>query len=120
LKHTTSTKQDNPTKNEDSQMEPALKGKEPQALILNRKDNVAVALADLEADTDCLVMGDGGEKYFLTVLETIPFGHKLALVDLAGDEVVYKYGEEIGQMKVSVRRGGWIHSHNLYCRRGMK
>lgn len=90
------------------------------ALILDQKDNVAVALSDLAVGDTCLVAEDGGKKYEVTVSEAIPFGHKFALTDLAQDAGVYKYGEEIGKMKVTLKKGGWIHSHNMYCDRGMK
>lgn len=90
------------------------------ALVLDQKDNVAVALADLAAGDSCLVAEDGGKKYEVTVIENIPFGHKFALKDLAKDEGVFKYGEEIGKMKQGIQRGGWIHNHNMYCDRGMK
>jgi hypothetical protein len=88
------------------------------ALVLDRKDNVAVALVDLAVGDSCLVAEDGGKKYEVQVIENIPFGHKFSLADLGTDAPVFKYGEEIGKMKTPVRRGGWIHSHNLYCERG--
>jgi len=90
------------------------------ALVLDQKDNVAVALSDLAAGDSCLVAEDGGKKYQVTVVEKIPFGHKFALAALAADAPVYKYGEEIGKMKTPIERGGWIHNHNMYCDRGMK
>ena len=88
------------------------------ALVLDQKDNVAVALTDLAEGDRCLVAEDGGKKYEVCVTEPIPFGHKFSLADLAPDAAVYKYGEEIGKMKVAVKKGGWIHNHNLYCDRG--
>ena len=91
-----------------------------KALVIDRKDNVAVALTDLNAGDKCLVIEDGGKQYEVTVKEQIPFGHKFALGDMKKDEVVYKYGEEIGRMKEPIAKGGWIHSHNMYCDRGMK
>ncbi len=89
------------------------------ALALDVKDNVAVTLADVARGEDCTVREDGGREYGVTAVEAIAFGHKIALVALDRDEAVYKYGEEIGRMKTPVARGGWIHSHNLYCERGM-
>lgn len=90
------------------------------ALVLDQKDNVAVALTDLAAGDACLVAEDGGRKYRLEVIENIPFGHKFALADLGQDASVFKYGEEIGKMKVPLKKGGWIHNHNMYCDRGLK
>jgi len=89
------------------------------ALVLDPKDNVAIALTDLEAGDVCTVAEDSGNKYDATVVEKIPFGHKFALADLAADAPVYKYGEEIGKMKVAIKKGAWIHIHNMYCERGM-
>ncbi len=90
------------------------------ALVLDQKDNVAVALADLLAGETCTVIEDDGKRYAVMVIAAIPFGHKFALTDLQKDEGVYKYGEEIGKMKVDLHRGDWIHNHNMYCDRGMK
>jgi altronate dehydratase small subunit len=89
------------------------------ALVLDPKDNVAIALTDLAAGDACTVAEDGGKKYEAVVIEKISFGHKFALADLAPNAPVYKYGEEIGKMKVAIKKGAWIHSHNLYCERGM-
>ena len=90
------------------------------ALVLDQKDNVGVALTDLAAGESCTVVEDGGRQYDLTVVENIPFGHKFALVDFITDQPVFKYGEEIGKMKTTLAKGGWIHNHNMYCDRGMK
>jgi hypothetical protein len=91
-----------------------------KALILDPKDNVAVALADLDSGDECQVTEDGGARYIFQVTESIPFGHKFALVALNQDDPVYKYGEEIGKMKTPLQKGGWVHVHNMYCDRGMK
>ncbi|MDX9860571.1 MAG: UxaA family hydrolase [Rhodospirillales bacterium] len=90
------------------------------ALVLDPKDNVAVALTDLAAGEGCLVIQDGGERFEVVVNENIAFGHKFALADLEKDDAVFKYGEEIGRMKEPLARGGWIHVHNMYCDKGMK
>jgi len=90
------------------------------ALVLDQKDNVAVALVDLVAGDCCVVTDDAGKKSELSITEDVAFGHKIALTDLGKDSAVYKYGEEIGRMKVAIRKGGWIHNHNMYCQRGMK
>jgi len=40
-------------------------------------------------------------------------GHKVALKDIAKGEYVYKYGHVIGRAKEDIKKGDWIHSHNL-------
>jgi altronate dehydratase small subunit len=92
---------------------------EKTALVIDHADNVAVALTDLRKGDVCLVR-KGDQTVRVTVLEDIPFGHKLAIKNIAKDESVLKYGEEIGKMKVSVEQGGWIHNHNMYCERGTR
>ncbi|ALS23063.1 MULTISPECIES: UxaA family hydrolase [Paenibacillus] len=92
---------------------------EKAALVIDPKDNTAVALTDLSKGDLCIVRKENREES-IVVLEDIPFGHKIALQPIGRDESVYKYGEEIGKMKVPVPKGGWIHSHNMYCERGMK
>lgn len=88
------------------------------ALVLDAKDNVAVVLADVAAGEICRIRGRGEDYDFLAV-ENIAFGHKVALCALREGDPIYKYGEEIGVARESIPPGGWIHSHNLYCERGM-
>lgn len=89
------------------------------ALVLDAKDNVGVVLADVVKGDTCTIREDGGREYELAAVENIGFGHKISLNALGKDAPVYKYGEEIGKMKEPIAKGGWIHSHNLYCERGM-
>ena len=88
------------------------------ALVLDGKDNVAVVLADVAEGDACVIRGLG-EEYDLAAAEAVPFGHKVALAALREGDPIYKYGEEIGVAREAIPRGGWIHSHNLYCERGM-
>lgn len=71
---------------------------------INEKDNVAVALEALHA---------GYSENEITLLNDVPFGHKVLLSDLkAGDEVI-KYGFPIGRISEDTPKGGYVHSHNL-------
>jgi altronate dehydratase len=88
------------------------------ALVLNERDNVAVVLAEVAAGDSCTIRGRGAE-YELTTVQDVPFGHKVALAPIAGDEPIRKYGEVIGVATKAIPRGGWVHTHNLYCARGM-
>lgn len=89
------------------------------ALVIDRSDNVAVALTDLKKGEECILrFNDREEKVVL--LEDIAFGHKVAISNIDKDESVLKYGEEIGKMMAPVQRGAYIHNHNMYCERGLK
>lgn len=79
-----------------------------QLLQITPQDNVAVALTDLTPGTAVLSNGDS-----ITLTDSIPQGHKVALVDIAAGEPIIRYGYSIGNAKSSIRRGQWVHSHNL-------
>lgn len=80
----------------------------PPYIHIHPDDNVLVAARPIEAGSRIYVNGQA-----LEVHDDIPAGHKLALTDLDAEEQVFKYGHVIGQTSEPVRRGAWIHSHNL-------
>jgi hypothetical protein len=88
------------------------------ALILNERDNVAVVLAAVNKSDNCIVRGRG-EDYCLQIMEDVDFGHKVALSSISKGEPIYKYGEKIGVARDNIPQGSWVHTHNLYCERGM-
>ncbi len=45
--------------------------------------------------------------------DRIPAGHKIALKDLSLGEYVIKYGQIIGRSTADIKKGDWVHSHNL-------
>ncbi|MDE7323954.1 MAG: altronate dehydratase family protein [Lachnospiraceae bacterium] len=75
---------------------------------INENDNVAVALEVIPENTTVNV----GETDVTTTME-IPAGHKFALVDIAAGTPVIKYGFRIGNTTTAVKKGEWIHTHNL-------
>jgi len=84
-----------------------------RALVMAEADTVATALEDLAAG-DRLDDADPP----LTVAEDVPFGHTLALVDVAAGDIVRKYGEAIGEATEPIARGEWVHTHNCESARG--
>ncbi|WP_458186984.1 UxaA family hydrolase [Haladaptatus sp. NG-WS-4] len=83
------------------------------ALLMTESDNVATALDDLAAGRTIEYDGDD-----VTLVEDVPFGHKLALAELAAGEEVRKYGEIIGRTTRDVEPGEWVHTHNCESTRG--
>ena len=71
-------------------------------------DNVAVALRPLEAG-ECVELA--GRQ--LPVGEAIPEGHKVAIAEIAPQEVVRKYGWPIGRATQRIAAGAQVHSHNV-------
>ncbi|WP_313758790.1 UxaA family hydrolase [Atlantibacter hermannii] len=51
------------------------------------------------------------------VKEAIPIGHKLAIRDLAVNDTVIKYGEDIGRVVSAIKQGEHLHVHNVKTKR---
>lgn len=71
-------------------------------------DTAAVALRPLTEH--CVLIADG-EEIMLT--EPIPQGHKFALRDICEGEEIIKYGAPVGIAKCDIKKGSWIHTHNI-------
>ncbi len=80
-----------------------------QLITVHEKDNVAVTPRDFKQG-ETLTRPQGPA---LVALTDIPCGHKVALTDLAAQAPIVKYGEIIGRAKQAIRRGEWVHTHNL-------
>ncbi len=88
-----------------------------QAIVLDPKDSVAVALADLVPGQKCAVRV-GQTVRDVELRERIPLGHKFALYPIARGTSVLKYGEVIGDSTADIEQGAWVHLHNLASSRG--
>ncbi len=75
---------------------------------INENDNVAVALEVIPANTTVNVNGES-----VTTTMEIPAGHKFALCDMPEGTPVIKYGFRIGNTTTAVKKGEWIHTHNI-------
>jgi altronate dehydratase len=81
----------------------------PNVIVINPKDNVAIAL-DAIKEGEAVKLPDSQE--FATV-EDIPYSHKIALSDITAGCNIIKYGEIIGEAKEDIKKGQWVHTHNL-------
>ena len=82
------------------------------AMIIDAKDNVAVAIEPI-AKGDNAVYVCEGKEVSLPALEDITIYHKLATRDIAKGEPVVKYGEHIGVASSDIRAGEHVHVHNV-------
>jgi (2R)-sulfolactate sulfo-lyase subunit alpha len=92
---------------------------EPHLLVHDRKDNVGVVVVEnLAAGTDMLCrVTEDNSTFRLKVLDDVPIGHKVALVDLSEGDTAIKYGEDIGRMVGAAAKGKHVHVHNLKTKR---
>jgi altronate dehydratase small subunit len=83
-----------------------------KAIVIDTKDNVAIALMPLGAHTTVPVEIEGHIEE-VKLVSDIPAGHKFALRDLEEGGIVVKYGEPIGQSTARISRGEHVHIHNI-------
>ena len=89
------------------------------ALKAHESDNVATVFADGVVDgTVVAVLDPAGSRVEVRVIGDIPYGHKLALCDIAAGSQITKYGEEIGVASQNILLGEYVHVHNLDSMRG--
>ena len=89
------------------------------ALKCDHLDNVATIFANDVRDQDAVEVRDKmGESEVLTVIGDVPYGHKIAVTDIPAGSHIMKYGESIGEAECDIRRGDYVHVHNMKALRG--
>lgn len=89
------------------------------ALKVHDGDNVATIFANGVFSGGQVELRDKkGNTEALRVLGDVPYGHKIATQDIPLGQSVRKYGEEIGIATRNIRKGEYVHVHNLDSMRG--
>ena len=89
------------------------------ALKVDDLDNVATIFANGITDgTEVEVRDKKGNSEIITVHGDVPYGHKIALRDIAPGEHIMKYGECIGAASHPISKGDYVHVHKLDALRG--
>ena len=89
------------------------------ALKVHDLDNVATIFAEGISDGQTVEVRDKrGNKEMVTVFETVPYGHKIAVAPIQKGGRIRKYGEEIGIATRDIAQGEYVHVHNLDSMRG--
>jgi len=81
-----------------------------RAFQINTNDNVASLLDNAVTGVVQIL---GAQPQSIPLLEKIDRGHKIALRDIASGEAIMKFGVRIGHATQSIKRGAWVHLHNL-------
>jgi altronate dehydratase len=80
----------------------------PNALQIDSRDNVAVALDEIPKGAGVILQG----KDSISALNSVPFAHKVALCRISAGEPVIKYGAAIAFATADIQMGEWVHEHN--------
>lgn len=71
-------------------------------------DNVVIALKDLNKGSVIEV-----DDHKIKLLDFIPQGHKVAIIDISKDEGIIKYSLPIGAATKNILTGSHVHVHNI-------
>lgn len=89
------------------------------ALRVDDLDNVATIFANGVVNGSTVEIRDKkGTREEVRVIGDVPYGHKIAVRDIKLGEQITKYGEEIGMASKNIRKGEYVHIHNLEAMRG--
>lgn len=89
------------------------------ALKVDDRDNVATIFANDITDGVVVQARDkAGATEAIRVIGDVPYGHKIALTDISQGEHITKYGECIGAASCDIRKGEYVHVHNMAALRG--
>jgi len=89
-----------------------------KVFVIEKIDNVGTAVTEpIQAGE---TVGTNGRVTDVTVVARadIPFGHKIALADIAQGAQVTKYGLSIGSALSDIKAGDHVHVHNVESNRG--
>ncbi len=89
------------------------------ALKVDDLDNVATIFAnDVKGGQTVEVRDKKGATEQIVISDDVPYGHKIALYDLKKGDKIMKYGECIGAASCDIKKGDYVHVHNLEALRG--
>lgn len=86
---------------------------EINALMMDVTDNVVTCVNEVEAG-EMVVYRKGDEICTIKAEESIPYCHKIALVDIPKGAEIIKYGEILGETSEEIKMGHWVSHNNLF------
>ena len=89
------------------------------AMLINEKDNVIVAIEPLSKETKAVYQVNGRSEE-VKVLEDIPMYHKIARVPIKARSEIIKFGDDIGEAGCDNPDGTYVHTHNVLSIREKK
>lgn len=83
------------------------------ALMIDEKDDVIVAIEPIEKGSEINYKAKDDTVKTLTALDNIIIYHKIAVKDIAKGNPISKYGEHIGVAATDIKAGMHVHEHNV-------
>lgn len=77
-------------------------------LRIDPKDNLVTCLRAVKNGEEITVDGER-----IKVSGDVPQFHKIAIADIPKGGICYKYGQVIGKASADIKKGDYVHVHNL-------
>lgn len=77
-------------------------------LRIDPKDNLVTCLRAVKSGEEITVDGER-----IKVSGDVPQFHKIAIADIPKGGICYKYGQIIGKASADIKKGDYVHVHNL-------
>ena len=89
-----------------------------KAIVIDTKDNLANMVGKgTKGDKVTCTVADS-ETVTIELLDDIPSNHKFAFVDIKKDDDILKYGLNMGKASTDIKKGEYVHVHNIESNRG--
>jgi len=89
-----------------------------KALTMDVKDNVGTAISAITAGEEVEVLSTKQEVVQrIKAKDSLPLGHKIALMDIQKGNEIKKYGAVIGKAVKDITVGQYVHIHNVESNR---
>lgn len=89
-----------------------------KVFVVEKTDNVGTAVGEPIQKGDAVSTDGRVTDLTVTATADIPYGHKIALHDIAQGEQVIKYALSIGTALADIKAGDHVHVHNVESNRG--
>ena len=89
-----------------------------KAITMDAKDNVATVIGTVTEGEEVEIFSTKQEVVQrIRARDSLPLGHKIALVDIKQGESITKYGAIIGKASKNISSGEYVHIHNVESNR---
>ena len=89
-----------------------------KAIMMDAKDNVANAISAIAAGEEVEILSTKQEiAQRIKARDSLPLGHKIALMDIKLGGEIKKYGAVIGRASKNIMAGEYVHIHNVESNR---
>ena len=89
-----------------------------KALMMDARDNVATAIGAVTAGEEVAILSTKQEVVQrIKARDSLPLGHKIAVMDISSGDEIRKYGAVIGRASKDITTGQYVHIHNVESNR---